>query len=237
MAVTPCSDLSAASWITNSDRPWQQLIGLGPSGFPAYARLRYLTDPTHAGQSESDVELDDDAPLEHVQLGAALQTLAHHTRTPDDCYFCIWDGWGWTVEDGDGTWTPELEPDTAQAEVLKPSTPLAASTPGFQRLPGYPRPATHAPKVVVPNRSYFLFRGSVTDFGDWDAAQMRPEQDAGMPDPAFIWPADRSWCIANDVDPHWAGIGADTVVIDQLLADPRLDVVRADPGEDQPRYW
>jgi len=57
-----------------------------------------------------------------------------------------------------------------------------------------------------------------------------------MPNPAFIWPADRSWCVADDVDPHWAGIGADRSAIDQLLADPRLDIVRADPREDPPHY-
>ena len=57
-----------------------------------------------------------------------------------------------------------------------------------------------------------------------------------MPDPAFIWPADHTWCVANDVDPHWAGIGADLSAIDQLLANPRLDVVAADPREEQPTY-
>ena len=54
--------------------------------------------------------------------------------------------------------------------------------------------------------------------------------------PAFVWPADQSWCIANDVDPHWAGIGADTSAIEDLVADPRLDVVVADPEEVQPYY-
>lgn len=77
--------------------------------------------------------------------------------------------------------------------------------------------------VVVPNRAYYLFRGAVSDV--WH-----------MPDPAFIWPADRAWCVANDVDPHWAGIGASTSAVAQLLADPRLDVVLADPREAQPFY-
>jgi hypothetical protein len=48
-----------------------------------------------------------------------------------------------------------------------------------------------------------------------------------MPDFAFIWPADHAWCVANDVDPHWAGIGADVSAVSELLADPRLDVVAA----------
>ncbi|HEY9473477.1 MAG TPA: hypothetical protein VIS06_06435 [Mycobacteriales bacterium] len=93
----------------------------------------------------------------------------------------------------------------------------------------------HGPKVVVPNRAYFLFRGKVSDFGDWGAAEMWPGQPRlHMPDPAFIWPA--AWCVAKDVDPHWAGIGADVAAIDQLLADARLDMVPADPREDQSRH-
>lgn len=66
---------------------------------------------------------------------------------------------------------------------------------------------------------------TVSDIGDWD-----------VPYPAFVWPADRAWCVAADVDPHWAGIGADTAAIDRLVADPHLDVVPADPREDQPCY-
>ena len=29
---------------------------MGPPGFAAYARLRFLTDPTYEGQSENDVD-------------------------------------------------------------------------------------------------------------------------------------------------------------------------------------
>jgi hypothetical protein len=57
-----------------------------------------------------------------------------------------------------------------------------------------------------------------------------------MPSPAFIWPADHAWCVADDVDPHWAGIGAGTAAVDALVSDPRLDVVRADPAREQPFY-
>lgn len=47
---------------------------------------------------------------------------------------------------------------------------------------------------------------------------------------------DRAWCVASDVDPHWAGIGAPSDVIDALVADENLDAVRADPDAEQPRY-
>lgn len=236
MTLTPCSDLAAADWITASDQPWQQLIGFGPPGFPAYARLRFLPDPAHEGQSENDVELDDDAPLQTVQLRAVLQALTRHTRTPDNCYFCLWDGWGWTVHGGDGAWTLDPERDTTPAELLLSSAPPPGSMPGLQDRSGDPPSSPDAPKVVIPNRAYFLFHGTVSELGDWEAARTRPDQHQGMPDPAFIWPADHAWCVANDVDPHWAGIGADTAAIDQLLADPLLDVVPANPRENQPCY-
>jgi len=106
-----------------------------------------------------------------------------------------------------------------------------------QVAPAFPPSVLRGPKVVVPNRSYYLFRGAMSDFGDWGAAEMWPEKlRLHMPDPAFIWPADHAWCIANDVDLHWAGFGADVSVIDELLADPELNVVPAAPREDQPSY-
>jgi hypothetical protein len=49
VAFTPCSDLSPASWILASDRPWQQLVGFGPAGFSAHARLRFLRSSTGQG--------------------------------------------------------------------------------------------------------------------------------------------------------------------------------------------
>jgi hypothetical protein len=55
--------------------------------------------------------------------------------------------------------------------------------------------------------------------------------------PAFAWPADHSWCFARDVDPHWAGIGAEKAAIDTLLNTPELDVVPAQPTEPQPTYY
>ncbi len=207
-----------------SELPWQRLVGFGPAGFPAYARLRFLPDPAYEGQSESEARIDDDAPVaESVQLRAVLETLTGRTRTPDDCYFCLWDGWGSDIWGGDGVRVVDLDTGVVRR--------------GPQIAPAFPPSVLHGPKVVVPNRAYYLFRGSVSDFGNWGEAEEWPGQPRlHMPDPAFIWPPDDAWCVANDVDPHWGGIGADVSAIDELLADPRLDVVAADPREDQPAY-
>ena len=196
MSLRSCSDASAAAWITSSERPWHQLVTFGPSGFDAYARLRFLPDPSYDGQPES--VLDVGGPAEYDLLRATLEVLRQHTAASDAVYFCVWDGWG---------------PRGVPAAVLD------------------------SPRVGVPNRSYYLLRGSLSDFADWDPAGFPSgHQRLAMADPAFIWPADHAWCIAHDVDPHYAGIGSTAVAVAELLAHPGLDIVLSDPREDQPHY-
>ncbi|MEO8220191.1 MAG: hypothetical protein ABI563_05340 [Specibacter sp.] len=192
MAIRPVPENSAADWITGSQLPWQQLVGFGPAGFPAYARLRILPDPTHPGQSENDAEAVPGVLPETEMMQAALASLRKHTTTSDEIYFCFWDGFGFA-------------------------------------MPGA--------RMDVPNRSYFLYVGAVPGNGTWEMAteDQAPGQQ-WIPDPAVIWPADRAWCVAKDVDPHWIGIGAGTAAINELLADPRLDAVHADPAQWPPSY-
>jgi hypothetical protein len=82
-----------------------------------------------------------------------------------------------------------------------------------------------------------LVRGSLSDFVNWDpAGSSSGHQRLDVADPAFIWPADHAWCLAHDVDPHYAGIGSTIDAIADLLAYPGLDVVVSDPRLEQPHY-
>lgn len=144
MTFDPCLDLTVAEWITASDEPWWSLVTLGPPGFPAYARLRFIPDPAYEGQSENDAVRHSEVIPEIDQLRVAVETLLQHTDAPAEGRLLIWDGWG---------------------------------------------------------------------------------------EEAF---PDRAWCITQDVDPHWAGIGAEQAAIDPLVNDPRLDVVPVDPDQKMP---
>ena len=135
MALVPDRDMSAADWIMTSDRPWEQLVTFGPAGFPAYARLRFLPDPVYEGQAEHAVDIDVDAPAESAQLRVVLETLTSHTRTPDDCYFCLWDGWGSDIDGGDGARILDME--------------SGAVTKGPLIAPAFPPSVLEGPKVVV----------------------------------------------------------------------------------------
>ncbi|MBO4209267.1 hypothetical protein GSF22_25205 [Micromonospora echinofusca] len=170
------------------------MITFGPAGFEAYARLRFIPDPTGPGQSETDADVPTEHPSDVEQTRRALRLLAAFTSTPQECYFCLWEGYS------DAPLPPQVQ---------------------------------RGPLVELPHRRYALLRGALGDIDAWET-----DLGAGqnIAPPAFVWPADHRWCLASDVDPHWAGIGAEQAAIDALLADSQLDVVPANPQGSQPQY-
>jgi hypothetical protein len=194
MRLEWCPETTAANWLVESRTPSTQLIFFGPAGYDAYARLRFIPDPTRPGQAEADVQLPHDHPSDISQARTALHQLARFTSTPEECYFCLWEGYS----------DVKLPPEVARG-----------------------------PLVDLPHRRYALLRGSLGDIDGW-------EEDLGggqpIAPPAFVWPVDHGWCFASDVDPHWAGIGAEQAAVDALLDDPGLDVVAARPSDAQPLY-
>ena len=195
MRLQYCNDVSAADWIVQAHIPWQQLVNFGPPDFAAYARLRFIPDPTKPGQAEGDVDVAEDHPCDLQQTQRVLDHLRRFTATPEDCYVCVWEGFA----------------PYSRASVL--DGPMVT-------IPQH-----------LPQRRYFLLHGPLADLGSWHEIH-----DGGDHPPAFVWPADHRWCFASDVDPHWAGIGADQATIDALLNVAEIDIVPAQPTEPQPMY-
>lgn len=92
MGLRLCSDLSPATWLVESQVDPDRLITVGPDGFEAYARLRFIPDPTAPGQPEPTVT-DPDHPTDLSRVQRALHVLAEFTTTPLESYFCRWDGY------------------------------------------------------------------------------------------------------------------------------------------------
>ena len=99
----------------------------------------------------------------------------------------------------------------------------------YDHLPAGPRVA-----VDLPHRRYLLLEGGLDGVQSWES-----DLGLGAPlvPPALVWPADHAWIFVSDVDPHWAGIGAHQQAIDELLSDPVLDIVVADPTKPQIYYY
>lgn len=92
MVLVHTTDTAPAAWLVNSETPPDQLITFGPDGYEAYARLRYIPDPTSPGQLETDADISADHPLWASQARRALNVLTDFTETPDECFFCVWEG-------------------------------------------------------------------------------------------------------------------------------------------------
>ncbi|MFV9429970.1 hypothetical protein ACNJ7K_15725 [Rhodococcus aetherivorans] len=61
MSFELCNDASAADWLVEQRLPWYRLAGRGPVGYPSYARVRFIPDPSFPGQKTSDVDFDQNA--------------------------------------------------------------------------------------------------------------------------------------------------------------------------------
>ncbi|WP_018255816.1 hypothetical protein [Salinispora mooreana] len=92
MVLRYTADTAAAAWLATSRTPSEQLITFGPAGYEAYARLRYIPDPTSPDQLEIDADIPADRELWTPQARRALHVLAEFTITPDQCFFCVWEG-------------------------------------------------------------------------------------------------------------------------------------------------
>jgi hypothetical protein len=137
--------------------------------------------------------------------------------TPDeDCVHALWEGWGWLSETGWALMT--LAEGTGPPEPAPPARP------------GLPDDVLRLPRLQLPNRGYLLFRGplaaalrmghQITD--DWFTPQS----------PSLLWPADRSWCLATEVDFDSTLVGGSVELAEALLAAPALEAWPVPPDGD-----
>ena len=49
--------------------------------------------------------------------------------------------------------------------------------------------------------------------------------------PNLWWPADRSWCVATEIDLAWTYVGGPAGLIEAVLGDERIEALPAGPGD------
>ena len=194
-------DVTQAAWFATRDEPWVQLCCLGPSGFEHYGRLFH---PLQPGGVETDPEdlVNVEGDLEESHLRRLVGVLARHTGTSDDCFFALWEGFG----------------------MIHGSPSVGVGDPEIQIPPSFPPEVMAGPRVAIPNRRYLLIRGALRDVGDWGSADLLPGQPRRINSPNLVWPADQAWLVATEIDQPWTGVGGSAALLEDLLADPVLDV-------------
>ena len=225
-----------------------------PNGFPAYSRILHPARGMHDEEIRwADVAVKSGktmhrlvqfhainrppvtvskvavAPPEPGNLPSDLlrvlcTALAEHTTTPDSCWFCLWDGYGWLHHCGVST----VESRLTGTLVPPPSTVGGAKDSGFP--PPVLRTAVlSAPRVILPCRDYLLFEGpleAATELG-W----IMPGGGFVPQSPNLFWPHDHAWCVASEIDLFCTLVAGSNALAENLLADPRLEVWRVFAGD------
>lgn len=134
-------------------------------------------------------------------LAALLDVLSGHTAG-QRCVFALWEGLDWVDTRGasvtrtlpDGRWVTEEPPSAFPLEILE------------------------GPRLERPGRSYLLFTGPLDDAGGLgDPRGIWPQS------PNLFWPADRSWCVATEIDFDSTLVGGSRDLVAAVLAHPRLE--------------
>jgi hypothetical protein len=133
------------------------------------------------------------------------EVLRAATSTPELCFFCLWDGYGW--ERGASSLTPVGEPSARQPGPI-------------------PEAVLNGPRVRLPRRDYLLYTGQVEAVVPTALLGEGRRQAANL-----WWPADRAWCVASEVDLAWTYVGGSASAVDRLLGDARVEAVPAAAGD------
>ena len=145
------------------------------------------------------------------ECAAVAEVLSGYTTTPDDCWFCVWEGYGWdelerlraragfvAAPDG-GRVDPEADDHTVKQAVFPVAVPVA-------------------PLVHLENRDCILFRGPVTAVTVFRSGPMYQS-------PTLWWPTDRAWCVASELDIYSTYVAAAPAALRALIDHPALEVL------------
>jgi hypothetical protein len=163
--------------------------------------------------------------LSHDDVTALIDIAGKATATPDSCWFCLWEGYGWLYEDDN------LPASATLLKVLASASPLKVRwARREQRQPRsllIPPEALSYPRVHGPcGREYLLYQGPIST-----ASVLSAESWPWKQTPNLWWPAGREWCVATEIDLYSTYIGGSEELIAAVLDDQRLEALRAQASD------
>ncbi len=175
-----------------------------------------------AGARELYDRVENEPPegcLPEHSFAALIEVLATGSGPDAPCVSAVWHGWG-HLHGSTRTffaWADDGSP------VPEPPPPPAVP---------YPAEVLDGPTLELPRREYFTFACTLaTADGPSRYDEWRDGDGAGWQSPQLLWPLDRSWCVATEVDYDSTLVGGPARLIDAILADPRLESFHVAPSD------
>ncbi|MRH28366.1 hypothetical protein GH740_03445 [Microbacterium sp. SYP-A9085] len=237
-AVTWATTAAAFGTVMHPLAQWQRLVRSGDPYGDGIA-------PRDADGWRYDAPADGD--LEPETLAVLAGILARHTTTPDDGCLALWEGWGGIVGGtgyGPSRYALDAGPDAdPRHEAFLAHSVRDVFNEVFRRPTWQPGilsdEISRGPRFALPQREYVLFRGGVSELADpaWgrNAPWRDPERglhgfDRFVHSPNLVWPADRAWVMATDIDLNATIVAGTAELVDAIAADSRLEAARIPAG-------
>jgi hypothetical protein len=153
--------------------------------------------------------LPEEGQLPDPTCRSLVGILTVETRTPETCWFALWNGWG--ILGGSSALSPHPGPTWNERRRQR-----VAKRKENEILDAIP-------KITEPHqntgRSYLLFRGPI------DAACSFEPMKGHFVRPSLWWPEDRAWAAVTEIDGYSTYVGGDRRTVDAILGSQELEAI------------
>lgn len=212
-------DVSVGDWIRESLDPWVAFseipITIGiviPKGFESYVLVRHTGRGDHHGG------------LGNETLGTLIEILSNFTIAPEECFFGLWEGYGWMHPGSIATFSPLRHPKlygffrpiSIRIGVRRFRKKLRPEVQSLDHLESHtlPEGIMKSERFKLPNREYLLMRGPLSEAKKigWTFFESFQSQS-----PNLLWPRDRGWILATEIDFNVTLIGGSESLVATIL--------------------
>ena len=211
--VTPAESVDSAAWVGSWCRGRAGTVGaIVPNQFAATIRV-YAPHPSPGAWWS-----------EYRDLFSLVASIgARNTETPTRAWFAVWEGHGFENATSHIAWSEPALDDATRRAREQDQAQLCEED---RRRNAAIREALNAvPRFDLPHRAYYLMEGPLTAVDG-----LRYPGVDGWRNPDLIWPDDRRWFVATDVDFWSLYIGGDDDFITELRSNvpTRSEIVTLD---------
>ncbi|WP_413319122.1 hypothetical protein AA0Z99_02430 [Agrococcus sp. 1P02AA] len=207
--------------------PWRELAKRNGRTMHPLVQWQRITDEERALEFSDGwgAEQSRDGWFDPALMARLTSSLRTHTAEPDDITVGIWNGWGTPAPFG--TFVPDDDDDAAAAVVAAQLLRQERAAGASAFSPAFLRARERGPLLHLPHRDFVLLAATLTELADPDwgyrAGIGWDPLFHGAPSPQLVWPADRAWIVATEIDWDSTLVGGPAALIAEVLADPAFE--------------